>query len=100
MTKIGHIEILDTKTNETVRSDELLGKEFDSYHWTEGNESCDCNRILFFLRAKGFDTEEELDRGVCYGDDISYRVKVYDLEGSLLFDDTENSDSVSEMAEA
>lgn len=27
--------------------------EFDAFIWSEGNYACDCNRALFFARAKG-----------------------------------------------
>jgi hypothetical protein len=100
MTKIGHIDILDLKTGEVARSDELLGSEFNQFDWTDGNDSSDCNRILYFLRAKGFCTEDEMESDSYIDGEMNYRVRIYDLEGRLLFDDTEAAGQNAEMIDA
>jgi hypothetical protein len=49
-----------------------------TYWWSEGNGSCDCNRYLFFQRAK--DEPEQPENGICLGEG-QYQVKVYDDTG-------------------
>lgn len=59
--------IAQIKNNETqeireYETDELMLEGEDTPHtfiWEDGNYSCDCNRTLFFLRAK--DEEEPED---------------------------------------
>lgn len=43
---------------------------WNEFWWKEGNASCDCNRELFFLRARG---EEEPEETECGGDKYSVR---------------------------
>ncbi len=68
------VAITDNATGETVLC-ELPG-EFDSYLWDEGNYSCDCNREIFFRRAKG----EEVDSNevFCSEGRFSYREEAQD----------------------
>lgn len=47
----------------------------DYYLWTDGNYSCDCNRLLFFERAAGNDPD--LEEGKC--GDGKYSVLYADL---------------------
>jgi len=58
------------------------------YLWRDGNYSCDCNRYLFFERAKGT-SEEEIDAndsGRCSG--TLYRVDwIKDEAGNVLFEE-------------
>lgn len=35
--------------------------EFAEFRWTEGNESCDCNRAALFALARGEETEHAVD---------------------------------------
>lgn len=42
------------------------------YQYTEGNYSCDCNRELFFCRAKGIEEPEQEDHKC--GDDERFRI--------------------------
>jgi hypothetical protein len=58
------VYLLDTQTGErAVYRSEHEGDDPDSpgtfgdYPWRDGNFSCDCNRGLFFARAKGEDPE-------------------------------------------
>lgn len=37
-------------------------KEISTFIWEDGNFRCDCNRALFFARAKGIE-EEDVDCG-------------------------------------
>lgn len=85
----GRVEILDTLTKETQVSTELEGQAFSSYNWGDGNDGCDCNRFLYFMRAKGLDLED--DDYPCGHGDPRFRVKVFDPLGILLFDDTEDA---------
>lgn len=58
-------EIVDTATGEVAWHQDSWINEDDSYSptsefiWTEGNYSCDCNRKLFFYRAKGLEASDE-----------------------------------------
>lgn len=54
------IEIKDTSTGEAVSYEDELYSTNDYYGmfiWTEGNYSCDCNRHIFFDRAKGVEVD-------------------------------------------
>lgn len=60
-------EIKNNSTGEIVEyeTEEIL--DFDSeypsvFNWEENNYSCDCNRLLFFKRAKNEETEEDFDK--------------------------------------
>lgn len=46
-----------------VRSTVWKDSVFSEFWWSEGNGSCDCNRELFFLRAKGEDEPDEVQCG-------------------------------------
>lgn len=48
------VSIIDTTTGETRTFHEAdeEADEWPPFNWTEGNYSCDCNRALFFVRAK------------------------------------------------
>lgn len=53
------VDILEVTTGEVVRREmDLPWHEGSLYWWTDGNYSCDCNRRMEFLRAKGFDPSE------------------------------------------
>lgn len=59
-------EIRDNKTGEVreYETHEILeeGEEHPCvFNWEENNYSCDCNRRLFFKRAKGEETKEDWD---------------------------------------
>lgn len=45
------IKIIKNETGESV----VIKSEAGSFNWEEGNYACDCNRELFFERAKGND---------------------------------------------
>jgi hypothetical protein len=66
-----------------VRSDGT--QEFWKFNWEEGNFACDCNRKLFFHNALDLDLNEE--EITC--SEGKYRVKIYDLDGQLLYQDEE-----------
>ena len=65
------VYITDTLTGETIVShedfivedDDCCPDGFPHYNYEEGNFSCDCNRALFFERAKGEETERERECG-------------------------------------
>lgn len=79
------IEIQNTVTGEViVETDEY---EYPNtyqavWQWTEGNYGCDCNRALFFARARGLD-----DPNHSCGDGIAYRIRIRDPMGVLLHDE-------------
>ena len=51
----------------------------NDFMWSEGNYSCDCNRHLFFQRAKN----EDEDNAEC-GDDL-YSVNLKNPKGGKIF---------------
>ncbi len=54
------------------------------YIWQEGNFSCDCNRYLFFQRAKG---EDEIDDD-CKCGHSKFDIQIYNpLNGELLYNE-------------
>lgn len=83
--------ITDEATGETVvyRDEQEYSEEWDDedpnptlFIWEEGNYSCDCNRRLFFERAKGNDPGLNQPCG-----ETRYSVLGYDrITGSILFD--------------
>ena len=65
-------EIRDNSTNEIreYETDEILrkGDKYPSvFNWEENNNSCDCNRLLYFKRAKNEETEEDWNVGCSDG---------------------------------
>lgn len=57
--------------------------EYNTYWWEEGNASCDCNRELFFVRAR---KEDEPDETECGEDRFSIRLSDADT-GKVLYDE-------------
>ena len=49
-------EIREYETHEML---EIGEKHPSAFNWQENNYSCDCNRRLFFKRAKGEETNED-----------------------------------------
>lgn len=60
--------------------------DFNTYWWEEGNASCDCNRQLFFDRARGKEDEHDWEGVECsYG---KYLVRLSDADtGVVLYDE-------------
>lgn len=57
-------------------------KQFNQWHWTEGNFGCDCNRGLFFYRAMGL--EEPENEHAC--GHIRYSIHISDDDtGEILY---------------
>lgn len=54
-------------THETTGDWERGDGTADDYPWTDGNYSCDCNRLLFFFRAFGCDEGSRQPEGTCIG---------------------------------
>jgi hypothetical protein len=55
------------------------------YDWRDGNNSCDCNRELFFEYVAGAKYEDvETKCG-----DGAYFVQIFDAEGNMLYSDDE-----------
>lgn len=57
--------------------------DYNTYWWEEGNASCDCNRELFFLRARNEDDSEDTECG-----DERFSVRLSDADtGEVLYDE-------------
>jgi len=59
-------EIRNNETGEVIeyQTEERLGvgnNHPDTFNWEENNYSCDCNRLLFFKRVKGEETEDDFE---------------------------------------
>ena len=57
----------------------------NEFQWCDNNYSCDCNRFLFFERARG--GQPSLGDAEC-GDE-AYRIRVTSAEGRELYKDPE-----------
>lgn len=76
------VKLLDRDTQKTV--DASLFSDASVYHWTEGNGSCDCNRILEFNDVDELKYHHEIGVHVmeCLGNRRFLVVDVWgDLEG-------------------
>jgi hypothetical protein len=51
-------EVRDYETEEIL---EVGNSHPNTFNWAEHNYSCDCNRLLFFKRAKGEETEDDFE---------------------------------------
>lgn len=81
------VAITDATTGETATFIEPDWEPISAYMWRDGNYSCDCNRGLFFERAKGGNPELfAFDCG-----DVRFSVVITDAAtGEVLFvDDAE-----------
>lgn len=60
--------------------------KYHQFWWEEGNAGCDCNRELFFLRARGENDDVETKCG-----EARFSVRLEDADtGKLLYEDTRN----------
>ena len=71
---LADIFIKNNKTNEVVNFQDEIDDEGDTFIWTDGNYSCDCNRFLFFEWAKG--NKPEWNDGECGKSGYSVNIKV------------------------
>lgn len=71
-----NISIKNTETNEVVNYEDSFDENVVIFMWTEGNYSCDCNRYLFFERAKG--NNPNWDDGECSTTVNKYLVNIKD----------------------
>ncbi len=58
--------IINNETGEARWSEHPCPDKYDDvqeYQWVDGNYSCDCNRWLFWSRAKGVEPEADVDCG-------------------------------------
>lgn len=68
-----------------VASDIWPNWDFNVFWWEEGNASCDCNRELFFLRARGESNDAETECGYS-----RYSVRLSDTDtGAVLYNEIE-----------
>lgn len=68
------IFIKNNTTGEVVNYKDDIDDEGNMFIWEEGNFSCDCNRFLFFERAKG--NKPDWDDGKCGNGGFSVNIKV------------------------
>ena len=67
-----------------IATDTWLDWEFNQFWWEDGNAQCDCNRSLFFERAKGGSP----DIGEVECSDGKYSVRLSDADtGAVLYDE-------------
>lgn len=77
------VQLRDNKTKEIVNIDDSGEESLLKFIWSEGNNGCDCNRYLYFQRAKGL-----CDDGHDYCSDDEYSVKITDkISGSVIYDE-------------
>ena len=83
------VTIKDYNTGETreYRDDSEWADEdgLSSFIWTDGNYSCDCNRGLFFCRAKGEDDDQDFPCG-----DHRFGVSIKLENGEVVYSDLLN----------
>ncbi len=81
--------IKNNLTGEVVEHiDDYGDKDDDVFIWEEGNNSCDCNRILYFYRAKGLSEDEIDEMDVhCTGDMFSV-VSITNAAGKIIYSET------------
>jgi hypothetical protein len=77
--------VLDTQSGAVVRSAEHEGKPTDLYAWVEGNNSCDCNRQLFWERGNDPACDGMANSWVCTSG--RYTVALVGADGAVLFSD-------------
>ena len=61
--------------------------EYNTFWWEDGNASCDCNRELFFLRARKENDDIET---VCGGDRFNVRLSNAET-GEVLYNEFQDS---------
>lgn len=59
--EIRYNETGEVREYETIELLDIDCKQPSVFNWEENNYSCDCNRHLFFKRAKNEETEEDWD---------------------------------------
>lgn len=78
------ITITDTSTGESVQAPWEAAHPFeDEFQWSEGNSSCDCNRWLMFMRAKG--DPRPVSDAQC--SDGRFLVSIADESGAVVYEE-------------
>lgn len=78
--------VIEIRRNEDgATSREETTQVFSEFWWTDGNAGCDCNRRLFFCRARDEDDPEPDDPGQCSNGKFSVRITT--PEGQVLLDE-------------
>jgi len=78
------IRITCVATGESVQytdQEDILDDDGLNFQWGEGNYSCDCNRSLFFHRAKGIEEPEDRPCG-----DSAYSAQIT-ADGVVIYED-------------
>lgn len=69
--------------DDAIATDVWRNWEYNEFWWAEGNASCDCNRRLFFARARG---EDDSEKAECSNGLYSVRCSDADT-GVVLYDE-------------
>lgn len=85
--RIATVFIRNNETGEIVSYDDewcfFEDGKFNDFTWEEGNYACDCNRELFFYRAKNIEEPEEAKCG-----EERFSVKIIrKSNGEVLYDE-------------
>lgn len=78
------VKIRDNSTGEIVDhadTGSFEDGEFQDFLWSEGNYACDCNRTLFFYRAKGLDDPDDEQCG-----EEAYSIQII-CDGTIVYDE-------------
>lgn len=81
------VRIRKNETGETrVYEDELLfqDNEIQTFSYEDGNSACDCNRRLYFARAKNENEDHVSGCGL-----EEYSVNIYDENGKMIYQEFE-----------
>lgn len=84
------VHLLKTATGERVEyrtegfQDPDNPGQFSSFIWEDGNFSCDCNRELFFARAKGLPEPDVY----CSGGRFRVEKIVRDADGVVIYEES------------
>jgi len=78
------VKIRDNSTGEIVNhadTGSFEDGEFQDFLWSEGNYACDCNRSLFFARAKGVEDDPDRECG-----EEQYGIRII-CDGTIVYDE-------------
>ena len=69
-----------------IATDTWAEWSYNTYWWKDGNASCDCNRRLFFERARGNGRDRDWEGVEC--SEGGYSVRLSDADtGEVLYDE-------------
>lgn len=80
------VVITEAATGQTAFVDDGPFDDVTEYMWSEGNFSCDCNRLLFFIDALGLSDTEDSECS-----DGKFWVTVYDDNGKQVYNEIDGA---------